>query len=317
MDYKRITIFGGTGFIGRHIVDKAAEEGWTVRVPSRRASSAYFLRTAGMVGQIVPEKCNILSDDDLRKVIQGSDMVINCIGLLAEKKKGDFVRFHQELPARIARISQELGVRRFIHFSALGADPDVDCEYLKTKYLGEVGAREAFPLTTIIRPSIVFGKGDGFFNLFARMAMISPFLPLIGGGKTLFQPVYVGDIVQVVMKSLKRTGERRLTVKGSVFELGGPDQEDFKQLIERVMHYTGRKRFLVQLPWRFARMKASILQKLPGQLMTVDQVNALKYDNIVSSHAKTFEDMNILPRSMDEILPTYLTRFREGGTWSS
>ncbi len=307
LHYKQACIFGGTGFIGRQIVRDLAKDGYRIKVATRSPDKAFFLRTAGNVGQIVPFLCDVRDENSVRAAIQGCDIVINCVGILYEKSKGAFAKTHTELPRMIAKACREMGVKNFIHISALGCD-QAESKYGKSKFNGERAALENFPKTTILRPSVVFGPEDNFFNMFARLSMISPVLPLIGGGSTKFQPVYVGDIASAVMAALKNPDS-----EGKIFELGGPEILTFRQIYDLLFAQTGRKRCLVNLPWGLASVKGRIMGMLPSPMLTADQVESLKTDTTVSPGALTFKDLGIVPTGLDAILPSYLARFREGG----
>ena len=308
--YTTVTVFGGTGFIGRYLIDKLADQGVTVRVATRSKASAYFLRTAGAVGQVVPVICNIHDDNSVQNVVAGSDWVINLIGSLTGKgKNGSFEKLHHEFPARLAAIAARNNVKRLVHVSSLGAAANAASNYAQTKAKGESALSNNFPEATILRPSIVYGAEDRFFNRFAQLATISPVLPLIGGGKTLFQPVFVGDVVKAIMVALKQPEEQ---VQGKIFELGGDDVLSFKQLMQKMAEFTGNESKLVSLPFALASLQGRILQHLPGALLTVDQVKQLKSDNVVSGEKPGLHDLGITPETLDAILPAYLHRFRGG-----
>lgn len=305
--YKMACVFGGTGFIGRQIVRGLAREGYTVKVATRVPERAYFLRTAGNVGQIVPFACNYADDASLRAAVKGCALVINCVGILFEKGRNTFLKTHAELPRRIAKACAAEKVERFVHISALGCEAS-SSKYGKSKYQGEQAILENFKDATILRPSVVFGVEDNFFNMFAKMATVLPVLPLIGGGHTKFQPVYVGDVAEAVIVA-GRTGE----TKGQTYELGGPDIFTFRQIYEKLFKAINRKPILVSLPWGVAKFKGCLLQILPKPPLTSDQVESLKSDNVVAPNARTLKDLGITPTSADTILPTYLARYRPGG----
>ncbi len=301
-------VFGGGGFIGRHLVSRLAKTGAVVRVPSRHVSRLGFLRTAGVVGQIVPEMMATFDDAELKGAIEGADYVINLIGILSEDRKGAFDRVHADLPGRIAAASSAAGVKRLVQVSALGVSADSASTYARSKAAGEAKVRAAFPLATILRPSIVFGPEDQFFNRFAAMAGMSPALPLIGGGMTRFQPVYVGDVADAIMAALSRPD-----APGKIYELGGPVTYTFKALMELLLTEIGAKRLLVPIPWGIARMQGAFAEKLPGKPLTRDQVALLKQDNVLSGAAPGLAELGIQPTAVELILPTYLDRFRKGG----
>jgi len=305
------TVFGGGGFIGRHFVRRLARTGAVIRVPTRHAARVKVLRTAGVVGQIVPEMIDVFDDAELGAAIQGADMVVNLIGILAETRRDSFVKVHEELPGRIARIAAAVGVPRLVHVSALGAAGDSPSAYARTKAAGEAAVLAAFPKATILRPSIVFGPEDDFFNRFAAMSLLSPVLPLIGGGETRFQPVYVGDVADAIMAALDRAD-----VQGRIYELGGPSVLTFRQLLEKMMAETGRHRLLAPIPWGLAKLMASFAEWIPGQPLTRDQVEQLKRDNVVSGSSPGLAELGIRATAAEVILPTYLDRFRPGGRFA-
>ncbi|WP_366655426.1 complex I NDUFA9 subunit family protein [Fodinicurvata sp. EGI_FJ10296] len=309
--HRVVTIFGGAGFLGRYIVRDLAKRGWRVRVATRDPDKALFLKPMGSVGQIVPLPANIRDDDSVAAVVDGSDFVINLVGILAPSGKQTFSAVHAEAPGRIARIAAEAGVKRLIQVSAIGASPDSPSDYARSKAAGEAAVLEGFPAATILRPSIVFGAEDGFFNRFANMTRFSPFLPLIGGGKTRFQPVYVGDVADAVMACLDRDDSQ-----GKIFELGGPRSYTFRELMELMLKVIGRRRILLPLPWSVARIMGSIFERLPLKILTRDQVTQLQHDNVVSGALPTLADLGVETTALEGILPSYLDRYRIGGQFS-
>ena len=240
--------------------------------------------------------------------LAGNDALVNCVGILRESGSQTFDRVHHTGPARLARLAREAGIERFVHISAIGADPRSSSAYARTKAAGEAAVRDAFPTVTILRPSVVFGAEDQFFNRFAAMATISPILPLIGGGHTRFQPVYVGDVAHAVVKCLDDP-----TTAGRTYELGGPKVYTFRELIELVLGEIRRKRLLVDLPFGLATIQARLMSILPNPPLTSDQVELLKRDNVVSSGALTLAALGIAPTAVEGVLPSYLDRFRRGG----
>lgn len=313
---KIATVFGGTGFIGRYIVRELAKLGYTVKVATRVPERAYFLQTAGTVGQIVPVPCNYRDTVSIAGVIRGSEIVINCIGILYEKRRGDFQRLHADLPGMIAQACAASGVQRLVHISALGADK-AQSRYARTKLQGEEAVRRAFPQATILRPSIVFGPEDEFFNMFAGLANVLPALPLIGGGKTKFQPVYVGDVAAAAAAAATHPAVGDITPQGKTYSLGGPEVMTFREIYNYIFACTGRRRMLVPLPFALAKIDAFFLQMIPPRpLLTVDQVTTLRTDNIVPGGALTLEDLGVRPTGMGLIVPAYLERFRAGGRFS-
>ncbi len=301
---KTVTVFGGTGFIGRYVVEKLAHAGAYIRVPSRRIDRALFLKPLGDIGQIVPEARDVSDPKDVRAAIQGSDAVVNLVGILYESKRGDFLRLQAELPGHIGVAARDLGLQSVVHVSAIGADPNSSAVYARTKGEGEQALRDAFPEAVILRPSVLFGPEDEFFNRFAAMARLAPALPLVGGGTTKFQPVYVGDVAAAVMAGLSRPEAR-----GKIYELGGPKVASFAELLRYMLSITGQKRFLAPLPFGLAKLQARFLELLPKPMLTRDQVELLKTDNVVGDNALTLNDLGIDPTPMDLIVPQYLRRF--------
>ncbi|PZQ47658.1 MAG: complex I NDUFA9 subunit family protein [Micavibrio aeruginosavorus] len=305
--YKMACVFGGTGFIGRQIVRALAKEGYTIKVATRVPESAYFLRTCGNVGQIVPFTCNYNDESSIRASVKGCEVVVNCVGALYEKGKSSFTRVHTEFPRAIAKACTAEKVGRFIHISAGGCD-ESHSKYGKSKLNGEMAAAENFPSVTVLRPSVVFGAEDNFFNMFARLSLLLPALPLIGGGATKFQPVYVGDIALAVVAALHDG-----STAGKTFSLGGPEVLTFKEIYGLIFKETGRKRCLFPLPWGIAKIQGGLMGLLPSPLLTADQVESLKTDNIVPVGAAGFEALGIVPTGPEAVLPSYLARYRPGG----
>ncbi len=313
---KIATVFGGTGFVGRYIVRELARAGYRVKIATRVPERAYFLRPCGHVGQIVPFACNYRDPVSITAVIRDSDIVINCVGILYERRRGDFQRAHANLPGLIAQACTAAGVARLVHLSALGVDRS-RARYAKTKLEGERNLLNAFPKATILRPSVIFGPEDQFFNLFATMAQFLPALPLIGGGKTRFQPVYVENVAQAALAAALLPGIDETTPQGKTFELGGPEIFTLEEIYRIVFRQTGRSRPLIRLPFGVGRMLASLLQLLPPRpLLTPDQVTLLRTDNIVSASAPGLEDLGLRPTGVEQIVPVYLERFRSGGRFS-
>lgn len=306
-DYKKACVFGGSGFVGRQVVRELAALGYIVKVASRVPERAYFLKTAGNVGQIVPFACNYADEASLAHAVAGCDVVVNCIGILAEKGKCGFDKIHRDLPAALGRACAAENVSRFIHISALGCDRATS-KYGKSKIAGEVALLQAFPAATVLRPSIIFGADDGLFNRFARLSVISPALPLIGGGTTKFQPVYVGDVADAVIAAISND-----EAQGKIYELGGPRVLTFRQIFEEMFAQTRRPRVLVSLPWGLAKFQGAVLGLLPYPPLTADQVESLKTDAIVAQGALSFADLGLVPSGMEAILPSYLARYRPGG----
>ncbi len=306
---KTAIIFGGTGFIGRQVVRELAALGFQIKVATRVPERAYFLRPQGDVGQIVPVACDY-SQESISNITQGCDVVVNTIGILFEKSKNGFKRAHVDIPKKIATAANEQGADTFVHISALACERG-SSKYSQTKLEGEQEVLKAYPKATILRPSVVFGEDDAFFNMFAKMSVYLPFLPLIGGGKTKFQPVYVGDVADAVIKAITTN-----TSKAQIYELCGPDTVTFKEIYEILMKETKRKRFLLPLPIPVAKFQAFFMQALPQPPLTPDQVESLKTDNVKNPDSLGLEDLNINPTAMKLILPEYLERYRPGGRFA-
>jgi uncharacterized protein YbjT (DUF2867 family) len=306
-----VTVFGGSGFLGRHIVRALANDGWRIRVAVRRPNTAHFLKPMGRVGQIQLLKTNVRDEEAVAAALKDADAAINLVGILYQRGNQRFESLQVEAAGRIARLASSHGVGRLLHVSAIGADANARALYARTKAKGEELVREAFPTATIFRPSIVFGPEDDFFNRFAWMARISPVLPLIGGGKTRFQPVFVGDVAQAAQRVLADP-----IIAGKVYELGGPEIMTMKDVMEIVLKETHRKRILLPVPFVLARMKAVFLGLLPRPLLTLDQVRLLESDNVVADSALTLRDLSVAPTAAEAILPSYLWRFRKEGQFA-
>lgn len=308
---KLVTVFGGSGFIGRHVVRALARDGWRVRVAVRRPDLAGHLQPLGGVGQIVLTQANLRFPESVKQAVRGADAVVNLVGILAESGKQRFEAIQAEGPRIVAEAAKEAGVARFVQMSAIGADRQSKAVYGKTKAAGEEAVLALYPDAVILRPSIVFGPEDKFFNKFAGLARMAPALPLIGGGKTRFQPVFVGDVARVV--ALGVSGE----AKAGTYELGGPKVVTFRQILEYVLNETDRDRFLLNLPFGLAKAQAKFLQLLPNAPLTVDQVTMLETDNVVSQDARdagrTLSGLGVEPTSISAIVPSYLWRFRRTG----
>ena len=307
-----VTVFGGSGFIGRYLVQRLAHQGCVIRVAVRRPSRAQFLKPLGNVGQITPVAAALQDEASLRAAVDGADAVVNLVGLLYEKGRQTFEAVHFRGAKSIAEFSAQAGVTDLVQMSALGASADSEADYARSKAAGEAAVREAFPDAVIVRPSVVFGPEDGFFNLFAVIARLSPVLPLIGGGRTRFQPVYVGDVAEAMAVCLSDP-----TRRGQTYELGGPKAYSFKELLELLLVQIRRRRLLVPLPFGLATLEAAVLELLPVPPLTRDQVRLLRHDNVVGAGASTLADLGITPTAMEVILPTYLDRYRPGGRFNS
>ncbi len=315
---KLVTIYGGSGFVGRYIARRMAKAGWRVRVAVRRPNEAMFVRPYGVVGQVEPVLCNIRDDASVNAAMMGADAVVNCVGILVEAGKNKFDSVQAEGAERIARLAAENGVARMIHVSAIGADMNADSDYASSKGDGEAGVLRHMPDAVILRPSIVFGPEDDFFNRFAGMARMSPILPVVGGD-TMFQPVYVDDVAHAAEMAV--TGK----AAAGVYELGGPEKLSFRGLMQRMLAVIHRRRLILNIPRWIARLMAfgfDMLQAvtfglISNGVLTRDQVKNLSKDNVVAEDAKGFADLGIKPVSMASILPDYLWRFRPSGQYDA
>ena len=314
---KLVTIYGGSGFVGRYVARRMAKEGWRVRVAVRRPNEAIFVKPYGVVGQVEPVLCNIRNDESVRAVMQGADAVVNCVGILAPSGKNKFDAVQHEGAERVARIAAEEGVGHLVHISAIGADKDSDSVYAQTKALGEEGVLEHFPKAVILRPSIVFGAEDEFFNRFASMSRFGPVLPVVGAD-TKFQPVYVDDVAKAAVKGV--LGD----AAPGIYELGGPEVATFRELMHTMLDVVRRRRLIVNIPFFVAGIMGSVfdfVSAISGGLiagpLTRDQVRNLANDNVVSGDTKTLADLGIEPTAFEVILPNYLWRFRPSGQYDA
>jgi NADH dehydrogenase len=301
------TVFGGSGFIGRYVVRRLARAGKTVRVAVRNTERALFLKTAGSIGQIVPLYAPVSDPAAIHRAVEGADWVVNLVGVLTETRAASFQAVHADGAARVASAATAAGVQRLVHVSAIGADPASDSRYAASKGEGENAVRAAFPGATILRPSIVFGPEDNFFNRFAGMTRMLPFMPVIEGA-TRMQPVYAGDVADAVMAALQSDD-----AIGKTYELGGPKVWLFVDLLAYILKVIGRDMPLVNVPVPLVRLQACLLEMLPGKLLTRDQLKLLKHDNVVASDALSLSDLGIGATAVEQIVPDYLSRFRAGG----
>jgi uncharacterized protein YbjT (DUF2867 family) len=301
------TVFGGSGFIGRYVVKRLAATGNVVRVAVRDTEAATFLKPMGAVGQVVPLYAPLTASSDVARAVDGAQLVVNLVGLLAERRHGYFHRIPAEGAGLVAQQAARSGVARLVQISAIGADLGSPSLYARSKAEGEQAVVGAFPLATVLRPSIVFGPEDQFFNRFAAMAQWLPFLPVIAG-KTRFQPVYVGDVADAIMAALLRTD-----CQGRTYELGGPQVFTFRELMAWILHEIGRDRRLIEVPMGAARAQASLLEKLPGKLLTRDQLILLSRDNVTTPGTPGLAELDITPTAVELVVPNYLQRFRPGG----
>jgi uncharacterized protein YbjT (DUF2867 family) len=308
-----VTVFGGSGFVGRHVVRALAKRGWRVRAAVRRPDLAGHLQPMGTVGQVMAVQANLRYPDSVARAVEGADAVVNLVGILYETGRQSFDAVQSEGPRAIARAAAKAGISNVVQMSAIGADATSPASYAQTKAAGEQAVLAEVPSASIMRPSIVFGPEDNFFNQFAGLARMLPALPLIGGGHTKFQPVFVGDVAEAVARALD--GQAR---PGAAYELGGPRVWSFREILEYILKETQRRRALVPLPFPIAELQGRFFELLPMKpLLTRDQVLMLKTDNVVSDAAKaaglTLEGLGITPDSVEAIVPSYLYRFRKAG----
>ncbi|MCA0995442.1 complex I NDUFA9 subunit family protein [Alloyangia pacifica] len=314
---KLVTIYGGSGFVGRYIARRMAKLGWRVRVAVRRPNEALFVKPYGSVGQVEPVFCNIRDDESVRSVMHGADAVVNCVGTFDARGKNNFDAVQSEGAGRIARIAAEEGVESFVHLSAIGADRESASSYARTKGLGEEAVLASFPSAMILRPSVIFGMEDNFFNRFAGMARMGPVLPLVGADMK-FQPVYVDNVAEAAEKGL--TG----VAAPGIYELGGPEVKSFRAFIEEMLSVIRRRKMLLNLPFGLASVMGRVsefVQRITGGLFTApitrDQVIMLRKDNVVSDGAKGLKELGITPVAPEAVLPDYLWRFRPGGQYDA
>jgi uncharacterized protein YbjT (DUF2867 family) len=314
-----VTVFGGSGFLGRHVVRALAKRGYRVRVAVRRPDLAGYLQPLGQVGQIHAVQANLRYPASVEAAARDADAVINLVGILYERGRQKFDAVQAFGAEAVALAAAAFGAR-LVHVSAIGADEHATSHYARSKAMGEKLVLAAVPQATILRPSVLFGQEDDFFNKFAAIARLSPALPLIGGGRTRFQPVFAGDVASAVVAAIEGRAKDGST-DGKVYELGGPEVKSFKQLMQFMLAIIERKRALVPLPFALAKLQASFLQLMPKPLLTPDQVDLLRRDNIVSDEAKregrTLEALGIDPIAMESVVPSYLWRFRKSGQYQT
>lgn len=314
---KLVTIYGGSGFVGRYIARRMAKEGWRVRVAVRRPNEALFVKPYGAVGQVEPVLCNVRGDASVRAAMRGADAVVNCVGTFDRGGANNFSAVQAEAPGRIARLATEEGVGTLVHISAIGANPEGGSLYAQSKGQGEAAVLAAYPNAMILRPSVIFGSEDGFFNRFGAMSRMGPILPVVGAD-TKFQPVHVDDVAQAAVKGV-------LGQAHGIYELGGPEVATFRALMDKMLAIIRRRRLVLNMPFFPAKIMATgfdfasalTLGLIPNQMLTRDQVDSLKTDNIVANGAKGFADLGIAPVDMDSVLPEYLWCYRPSGQYSA
>lgn len=310
-----ITVFGGSGFVGRHLVKRLTKRGYTVRVAVRDVEAAMFLKPMADAGQIVPFPCNIRSRADVEAALSGAVAAVNLVGILSEWGQQTFKAIHLNAATMIAEVAAAQGIRRFVHMSALGANTESDAVYARTKGEAEVAVRAVLPEAVVIRPSVIFGPEDNFFNMFADLSRLAPVLPVVGGemtekgvgGGTKFQPVYVGDVAEAMAVALDHPN-----AAGQTFELGGPSVYAFAELMDLMLEITRRKRFLMPVAFPIAMIKATFLGLLPKPLLTRDQVKMLRHDNVLNGEHPGLDALGIEPQTVEAIVPTYLAPTRGG-----
>ncbi|WP_170765447.1 complex I NDUFA9 subunit family protein [Ruegeria lacuscaerulensis] len=313
---KMVTIYGGSGFVGRYVARRMANEGWRVRVAVRRPNEAMFVKPYGVVGQVEPILCNIRDDASVAAAMHGADAVVNCVGVLNELGKNEFDTVQAEGAGRIARLAAKQGIARMVHISAISADANSDSEYSRTKAHGEAGVLAHMPNAVILRPSIIFGTEDQFFNRFAGMTRMGPFLPLVGA-ETRFQPVYVDDVAKAAVQGVLGQAE------AGVYELGGPEVKTFRALMQQMLEVIHRRRIILGMPFFAARIMAGVLdivkfvsfQLFPNHILTRDQLKNLRRDNVVTEGARGFAELGIEPATLESVLPDYLWKFRPAGQY--
>ncbi len=310
-NHKIIAIFGAGGFLGKHLMRQLTKLDYRVKVATRNPYLKGYLKPLGNPGQIELFKTNIFNPEDIKQVLKNCDLAINLVGILYETRKQKFNQVHVKFPYLLSNLCNEIGVKNLVHISALGVREGHISKYMQSKLEGEKNIQKVFKPSVILRPSLVFGPEDKFFNAFASIAQFLPALPLIGGGKTKFSPIYVGDVAKAIVKTLKLENS-----KPKIYELGGPKNYSFKELMEILLKEIRKKRFLIPIPWGFAKFQSFFLQMLPNPLLTPDSVELLKYPNITSGDYPTLKDLGITGTAIQSVLPKYVQRFRTGGEFN-
>ena len=306
-----IAIFGGGGFLGRHLLRKLTVLDYRIKVATRNPFQKGYLKPLGNPGQIELFKTNIFNEEEVKKVLNNCDIVINLVGILHETRRQKFTEIHEKFPYLLSRLCNENKLKKLVHMSALGVEGKHESKYKQSKINGEKNIKDNFKSSVILRPSVVFGPEDKFFNTFASLAQISPVLPLIGGGKTKFSPIYVGDVAKAIVKSLDLNN-----TKPKIYELGGPENYSFKELMEILLIEIKKKRFLISVPFGLAKFQSYFLQMMPNPLLTPDQVELLKNNVVVSGNYPVLKDLGIEGKTIKSILPKYIYRFRSGGEFA-
>ena len=305
---RQIAVFGGGGFLGRHLIRELTKENYRIKVATQNPYLKGYLKPLGNPGQIELIKTNIFNVEDVKKVLKNSDYVINLLGILYETRKQKFQQIHSQFPYLLANLCNDFSIKNLIHISALGVKEKHSSKYMQTKLQGEKNIQSIFKPTVILRPSLIFGPEDKFFNTFAAFARISPFIPLIGGGKTKFAPVYCVDVGKAITRALEL---KNTTPK--IYEIAGPENYSFKELMEILLTEIKKKRFLINIPFNVAKIQSYFLEVFPKPILTTDQVELLKYDNIASGQYSNLNDLGIKGETVNSILPKYIYRFRTYG----
>lgn len=309
----KVTVFGGSGFLGRYVVERLADRDAVVTVGVRRPEAAKFLRPLGNVGQVTPVAAPVQNPRAVAAAVAGADTVINLVGTMSPSGPQSFQAIHVDAAATVASAAAAAGARRLIHVSAITTDPHAQpaggqSMYSRSKAAGETAVMEAFPSATIVRPSVLFGPEDHLFNMFGRLSRILPVIPLYGGGTSRFQPVYACDVAAAIAHLVFD-----VDAAGKVIELGGPEVVSFRAVVERILAATGRRRILLPLPLSFGALPARLMELLPKPMLTRDQLRQLQAGSVVSEDAIGFADLGMQPVAMSAIIPTYLARYRRGG----
>ena len=305
---QQIAIFGAGGFLGRHLIRELTKLDYRIKVATRNPYLKGYLRPLGNPGQVELVKTNIFNPEDIKKVLRNCDYVINLVGILYETRKQKFSQIHSDFPYLLSNLCNEFQIKKLVHVSALGVSEKHSSKYIQSKLNGEKNIKNIFKSSVILRPSLVFGPEDKFFNTFAFYAKISPVIPLIGGGKTKFAPIYCVDVGKAIAKALELKNKET-----KIYELGGPKNYSFRELMEILLNLIKKKRLFINIPFNIAKFQSYFLQMLPNPVLTVDQVELLKYDNIVSGNYPALKDLGIEGKTIESVLPEYIYRFRTYG----
>ncbi len=304
----KVTVIGGAGFLGRYLVKRLAQQGLQVRVAVRDPEAASFLKPMGDVGQVQPIQANIRNEASIARAVAGADVVINLTGVMFPGGAQSFQAVHEDGAETVARAAAAAGAGRLIHVSAIGADAEANSKYARSKAAGEAMVRAACPEAIIVRPSTIFGAEDHFFNLFGQLATLTPVMPLLGGGKGRMQPVYVGDVAQAIAALARDDAPT-----GGTYELGGPQVLSMAEIMAMVCEQTGRDRLMMWYPFALAKFYAFFLQLLPWRILTMDQVEMLKVDNVAGGELPGLDDLGVTPTALNAVLPRYMYRYRKAG----